>query len=113
MAWIGVQIINIYILLLVIKELFTHINLILCQENYLKKKVFIKVPKKRGYPDGICTDIDGGVWVAYWNGGCVIRHFSNGKIDKIINLPVKKPTSLCFGGEKLNMLFYYFSKNFQ
>ena len=77
-----------------------------------KKKVFIKVPKKRGYPDGICTDIDGGVWVAYWNGGCVIRHFPNGKIDKIINLPVKKPTSLCFGGEKLNMLFITSAKTF-
>ena len=70
-----------------------------------KRKVFIKVPKKRGYPDGICTDANGGVWVAYWDGGCVIRHFPNGKIDKIINLPIKKPTSLCFGGKKLNMLF--------
>lgn len=77
-----------------------------------KKKVFIKVPKKRGYPDGICTDIDGGIWIAYWNGGCVIRHFPNGKIDKIINLPVKKPTSLCFGGKKLNMLFITSAKSF-
>ena len=77
-----------------------------------KKKKFIKVPKKRGYPDGICTDINGGVWVAYWNGGCVIRHFPNGKIDKIINLPIKKPTSLCFGGKKLNMLFITSAKTF-
>jgi len=69
------------------------------------KKTFIKVPKKRGYPDGICTDADGGIWVAYWNGGCVIRHYPNGKIEKIINLPIKKPTSLCFGGKKLNILF--------
>ena len=77
------------------------------------KKTFIKVPKKRSYPDGICTDADGGVWVAYWNGGCVIRHFPNGKIDKIINLPIKKPTSLCFGGKKLNTLFITSAKSFE
>ena len=33
-------------------------------------------------------------------------------LDKIINLPVKKPTSLCFGGEKLNMLFITSAKTF-
>ena len=74
--------------------------------------MLIKVPKKRGYPDGICTDVNGGVWVAYWNGSCVIRHFPNGKIDKIIKLPIKKPTSLCFGGNKLNMLFITSAKSF-
>ena len=34
------------------------------------------------------------------------------RIDKIINLPVKKPTSLCFGGKRLNMLFITSAKTF-
>ena len=76
------------------------------------KKILIKVPKKRGYPDGICTDSEGCVWVAYWDGGCVVRHHSNGKINKIIKMPVKRPTSICFGGKKLNLLFVTSAKTF-
>ena len=76
------------------------------------KKVLIKTPKERGFPDGICTDSEGGIWVAYWNGSCVIRHFPNGKIDKKIRLPVRKPTSLCFGGKKLDTLFITSAQDF-
>ncbi len=73
--------------------------------NISRKKIFIKVPKKRGFPDGICTDREGCVWVAYWNGGCIARHYPSGKIQKIIYLPRKKITSLCFGGVKLDTIF--------
>ena len=76
------------------------------------KKILIKVPKNRGYPDGICVDSGGYIWVAYWDGGCVIRHFPNGKINKIIKMPIKRPTSICFGGKDLNLLFITSAKNF-
>ena len=76
------------------------------------KKILIKVPKKRGYPDGICTDAEGFIWVAYWNGSCVIRHFADGKIDKVIKLPIKRPTSLTFGGKNLNLLFITSARTF-
>ena len=69
------------------------------------KKIIIKVPKQRGYPDGICIDSLGFIWIAYWDGKCVIRHFPNGEIQRVIKLPIKRPTSLCFGGKKLNKLF--------
>jgi len=76
------------------------------------KKILIKVPKKRGYPDGICTDSEGFIWVAYWDGSCVIRHFANGKIDKVIKLPIKRPTSLTFGGKNLDLLFITSAQTF-
>jgi sugar lactone lactonase YvrE len=76
------------------------------------KKIIIKTPKKRGYPDGICTDSQGFIWVAYWDGSCVIRHSANGKIDKVIKLPIKRPTSLSFGGKNLNLLFITSAKTF-
>ena len=36
----------------------------------------------------------------------------NGKIDKKIRLPVRKPTSLCFGGKKLDTLFITSAQDF-
>ena len=77
-----------------------------------KKKIFAEIPNKRGKPDGLCVDIDGFVWVACWDGGCVIRFSPSGKIDSIIELPISRPTSVCFGGKKMNKLFVTSAKKF-
>lgn len=69
------------------------------------KNVLIRVPRKRGFPDGICTDEDGYIWVAYWGGGCIARHTPKGKVEKIIKIPKKNVTSLCFGEKKLDTIF--------
>lgn len=55
-------------------------------------------------PDGMCVDSDGGIWVAFWNGSCVKRFDSSGKLSEILNLPVKNVTSCAFGGKDLDML---------
>ena len=70
-----------------------------------KKKIFARIPSQKGKPDGLCVDSMGFIWVACWDGSCIIRFKINGKIDKIIKLPISRPTSVCFGGKKLNILF--------
>lgn len=51
-----------------------------------------------GMPDGMTVDAEGCIWSAQWNGGCVIRYTPNGKEDSRFELPVKKPSSVTFGG---------------
>ena len=74
-------------------------------EKFQKKNLFARIPNNKGKPDGICIDSEGFLWVACWDGGCVIRYNIFGKIDKIIKMPISRPTSVCFGGENLKTLF--------
>jgi len=58
-----------------------------------------------GLPDGSCVDADGGVWNAEWEGRRVVRIAPAGDIDRVINVPVWKPTCCTFGGPDLDTLF--------
>lgn len=58
-----------------------------------------------GLPDGLTVDVDGGVWVAVWGGGCVRRFDPRGRLDSQIELPVTQVTSCGFGGLGLDTLF--------
>lgn len=58
-----------------------------------------------GLPDGSCVDAEGGVWNAEWEGRRVVRVAPNGKIDRIIEVPVWKPTCCAFGGANLDTLY--------
>lgn len=55
-------------------------------------------------PDGMCVDGDGGLWVAFWNGGCIKHYDPNGKLNEVLELPVKNVTSCTFGGADLETL---------
>ncbi len=70
-----------------------------------KKKVFANIPRGKGNPDGLCVDSEGMIWVACWDGSCIIRFKRSGKIDKIIKMPISRPTSICFGGKNMKTLF--------
>jgi sugar lactone lactonase YvrE len=51
-----------------------------------------------GLPDGLATDDDGFVWIAFYRGGCVARFDPDGSLARVVTMPVEKPLSLCFGG---------------
>lgn len=69
------------------------------------RRLFAAVPSDKGEPDGMTVDREGGVWSAHWGGWCITRYSPDGKVDRVIALPVPRPTSLAFGGDNLETLF--------
>src|SRR4030088_2702610 len=56
-------------------------------------------------PDGSAVDVDGCVWNARFAGGCVVRFSPDGRVDRVIDLPVTNPTCCRFGGDEDRTLF--------
>lgn len=69
------------------------------------KRVHIRFPEEWGYPDGMTTDTDGGLWVAHWDGGRISRFHADGRHDRSIILPASRITSCCFAGPNLDRMF--------
>jgi len=56
-------------------------------------------------PDGATVDTDGNIWVAICEGGVVLCLTPQGKVERVIEMPVKCPASCMFGGPELDLLF--------
>ncbi|MGW5517529.1 SMP-30/gluconolactonase/LRE family protein [Nocardia africana] len=54
-----------------------------------------------GIPDGICTDRDGGLWVAVWGAGQVRRYNAGAESDLVIDVPAPHVSSVAFAGSAL------------
>jgi len=55
-------------------------------------------PIDGGFPDGLAVDEGGGIWVALFQGGAVIRFLPDGSLDRTLRVPATMVTSLFFGG---------------
>lgn len=58
-----------------------------------------------GKPDGNTVDADGCIWSTRFGAGCIARFTPQGKLDRLVRLPVSQPTSCAFGGANLDTLF--------
>jgi sugar lactone lactonase YvrE len=58
-----------------------------------------------GFPDGATVDAEGFIWSAQFKASRVVRYAPDGRIDRVIELPVDKPTSVAFGGPQLDRLY--------
>ena len=58
----------------------------------------------RGLPDGSAMDAEGFLWNCRYYGNCVVRVAPDGKIDRVVEMPVKNITTCCFGGADLKTL---------
>ncbi len=70
-----------------------------------RRRPFASTEDLGGIPDGATVDTDGGVWSAICEGGQVVRFRPTGEIDRVIDMPVKLPGSVMFGGPRLDRLF--------
>ena len=69
------------------------------------RRTFADVPLDVGVPDGLTVDSAGRVIVAIWRGGRLNVYNASGDLDATLVLPVRNPTSCCFGGPDLKTLF--------
>ena len=58
-----------------------------------------------GAPDGATFDADGFLWNARYGGAAVARIAPDGRLDRLVPLPVTNPTSCAFGGPGLATLY--------
>ncbi len=56
-------------------------------------------------PDGLTVDAEGGIWVALWGGGRVVRLSRDGSITAEITVPAPHVSSVAFGGADLTDLY--------
>jgi len=69
------------------------------------RRRFAAVGQAGVVPDGLTVDADGGVWVAVWGGGAVLRYDPGGRMRQVIELPAVNVTSCAFGGAALDRLY--------
>jgi L-arabinonolactonase len=70
------------------------------------KRCFCRMTQKDGGAfDGATVDADGCVWSAHVYAGRIARYRPDGTLDRVIDMPVKKVTSVMFGGPELDILF--------
>jgi len=73
--------------------------------NLSNKRVFLRFDIAWGYPDGMTTDAQGGIWIAHWGGARISRFLPDGRLDRVIPLPTSNITSMVFAGDGLDRMF--------
>ncbi|MGL6209305.1 MAG: SMP-30/gluconolactonase/LRE family protein, partial [Paracoccaceae bacterium] len=67
--------------------------------------IFRSFAPNEGLPDGMACDTGGGLWVALWGGGSVVRLDKDGGLSARIAVPSAQVTACAFGGPDLDTLF--------
>ena len=69
------------------------------------RRLFANTLDQPGNPDGSTVDAEGYMWNAQWDGWRLVRYAPDGTLDRVVDLPVQKPTSVMFGGRNLETLY--------
>ena len=70
-----------------------------------RRRLFVDMNQLPGRPDGAAVDADGCYWICGNDAGLVHRFTPQGKLDRSLQVPVKKPAMCAFGGIGLDTLF--------
>ncbi|PYQ45692.1 MAG: gluconolaconase [Acidobacteria bacterium] len=73
--------------------------------NLSNRRVFVRVPREHGFPDGLTVDAEGFVWCAQWFGARITRYDPDGKVQRVVTFPATQTSSLAFGGPDLDTIF--------
>ncbi|BAU72278.1 glucurono-1,5-lactonase [Metapseudomonas furukawaii] len=69
------------------------------------RRLFVDMREFPGRPDGAAVDEDGCYWICGNDAGLVHRFTPDGRLDRSLAVPVKKPAMCAFGGPGLATLF--------
>jgi sugar lactone lactonase YvrE len=69
------------------------------------RRRFADTSELGGVPDGATTDRDGLLWMAIFRGAKVVAFRPDGRIERIIETPVRLPSAVMFGGPDLDLLY--------
>jgi len=69
------------------------------------RRLFVDMKPLPGRPDGAAMDTDGCYWICGNDAGLVHRFTPDGRLDRSLEVPVKKPAMCAFGGAGLDTLF--------
>ncbi|WP_260954681.1 SMP-30/gluconolactonase/LRE family protein [Pseudomonas citri] len=69
------------------------------------RRLFVDMMPLAGRPDGAAVDAEGCYWICANDAGLIHRFTPDGRLDRSLPVPVKKPTMCAFGGSRLDTLF--------
>ena len=69
------------------------------------RRPFVDMNPLPGRPDGAAVDEDGCYWICANDAGLIHRFTPEGRLDRSLAVPVKKPAMCAFGGAGLDTLF--------
>ena len=73
--------------------------------NVGERRLVADLHDQPGRPDGAAIDVDGGYWICANDGGRVLRFTPDGRVDRVLDVPVSKPSMCSFGGAGLDTLY--------
>jgi len=69
------------------------------------RRLFVDMQRFLGRPDGAAVDAEGCYWICANDAGLIHRFTPDGRLDRSLAVPVKKPSMCAFGGSRLDTLF--------
>lgn len=69
------------------------------------RRVFATTDQFGGIPDGATVDSEGYVWSAICEGGQLVRFAPDGRVERTVDMPIKLPGSVMFGGKDLSEFY--------
>lgn len=69
------------------------------------RRDFLKFAPDDGYPDGMAVDVDGCIWMAFYESWVLRRFAPDASLIEERRLPVRRGLRPAFGGENLDRLF--------
>lgn len=69
------------------------------------RRLFVDMKPLPGRPDGAAVDAEGCYWICANDAGLIHRFTPDGRLDRSLTVPVKKPSMCAFGGSRLDTLF--------
>lgn len=69
------------------------------------RRVFARIDRSEGIPDGLTVDADGYVWCAHWFRGRVSRFDPEGRLERCLYFPATQTSSIAFGGPEMDEIY--------